>query len=625
VVSKDADPIRLPDEVWRTATALRMLRSRDFRAIFRLAQIHNIGIASIALKAGLPEDLLRKVASGDAKLTSAEQVERTADALSMPALARAALGLPPPTHDPVHMRSDFWNRAAVTRALAGWDVPGVLAAIISERNWSQHQLADVLGYSQSWVSNVMRGAQSLTVNQARTILLQFGAPLHQLTISHLSSENKSRREQAAGPEVVTRWTGGLASALRAAWSLSAEEFAEKLGVSVSVLSACEADPRFVLPFSMQQILGMTLDQAPDYVKARFGHLRDSDVVNPENTHSEHDYEVDARGDVDEIQAVADEAEVEELFLLAEPGTAAITVLRDESTEIARSGNRAPREIFTVASRIRSQTLKLADRTRRPSALAELYAIAGVTTALMASAAFDLNQWNAAATLARSAGHYGTLAGDPSLEAWTLGLSALIANWRNEPDIALSHFRHGLQVAPSGTQMVRLRLIAARSFALLGDSLSVAEVLEEARRDQDNADRVHDGLSDGIAGEFAFGRARAEACAAAAWLDLGCGIEAKQAARRALDQFLSLPSGRQPFSQLTGARIDLATACLLEHERDEAGAVLNIVLTVPAEMRNASLAGRLTRTRRTLTSDYWSKDQAVRDLDKAILEWQAGNL
>jgi hypothetical protein len=34
------------------------------------------------------------------------------------------------------------------------------------------------------------------------------------------------------------------------------------------------------------------------------------------------------------------------------------------------------------------------------------------------------------------------------------------------------------------------------------------------------------------GEFAFSRARADACAAAAWLDLGRGQEAKQAAQRA---------------------------------------------------------------------------------------------
>ena len=70
-----------------------------------------------------------------------------------------------------------------------------------------------------------------------------------------------------------------------------------------------------------------------------------------------------------------------------------------------------------------------------------------------------------------------------LQSWTLGLSALLANWRNEPDIALAHFSRGLDIAPPGAPRVRLRFIAARSFALLGDVPSVAGVIEQARRDQ----------------------------------------------------------------------------------------------------------------------------------------------
>jgi cyanate lyase len=260
VASQDAEPLHLPDEAWRTAAALRMLRSRDFRAIFKLAQLHDISPASIALKSGLPEDLIRKVVNGDATLTEAGQVERVADALNLSLPSRAALGLPPQARDPMHMPPDFWDRTEIARALVRWDIPGVLAAVISERHWSQHQLADVLGYSQSWVSNVMRGTQSLTIDQARAIFLQFGAPLHQITISQSHSETGSHLAQVTVPEVVTRWTGGLASALRSAWRLSPEDFAEKLGVSVRMVSTCEADPTFILPFSMQQVLGRALDQ-----------------------------------------------------------------------------------------------------------------------------------------------------------------------------------------------------------------------------------------------------------------------------------------------------------------------------------------------------------------------------
>ena len=204
----------------------------------------------------------------------------------------------------------------------------------------------------------------------------------------------------------------------------------------------------------------------------------------------------------------------------------------------------------------------------------------------------------------------------SLQAWTFGLAALLANWRHEPDNALDHFRHGLEVAPAGTPRARLRYIAARSYALLGDSAATASVLDLARHDQDAAGQHSDSLCEGIGGEFAFARARADACAAAAWLDLGSGREAQLAARRALSDLTALPPGRQPLSQVTGARIDLATACLLSHDRDEAAGELADVFAVPAPLRNVSLAGRLARSRQALTAPYWRQDTAARHLRDA---------
>jgi len=252
----------------------------------------------------------------------------------------------------------------------------------------------------------------------------------------------------------------------------------------------------------------------------------------------------------------------------------------------------------------------------------LYAIAGQATALMASTAFDLGRWDESATLARSAVSYAGLVGNASLQAWTFGLAALLANWRSEPETALRYFRQGLQVAPTGTPRARLRYIAARSYALLGDPSAVAQVVSQARRDQDDADHRSDSLSEEIGGEFAFGRGRAEACAAAAWLDLGRGREAKAAARNALNGLTALPASRQPLSQVTGARIDLATACLILRELDEAEATLGHVFAIPSSLRNVSLSGRLSRARQYLASPGWTRDPAARQLSGALGEWLA---
>jgi hypothetical protein len=323
---------------------------------------------------------------------------------------------------------------------------------------------------------------------------------------------------------------------------------------------------------------------------------------------------------DVVAAAADEVSTDSLRLAAESGPESLTWLWQESLDIARAANRPALDMFAAARRVRSSALKLAERTRRPGVLSDLYAICGQATALMASSAFDLNRWDESDALEKSAVSYASLAGHPSLQAWTLGLAALLANWRCEPDVALGHFQRGMQVAPPGVPRVRLRYIASRSYALLGDGASVAEVLALARSDQDDADQHPDSLSSEIGGEFAFSRARAAACAAAAWLDLGDGHEALGAAQSALDALTSMPGPRRPLSQVNGVRIDMATACLLNGDLDSSAEAITPVLTQPATRRNVSLTGRLARTQTTLLSPAWAKNGQARQLADDIGQW-----
>jgi len=323
---------------------------------------------------------------------------------------------------------------------------------------------------------------------------------------------------------------------------------------------------------------------------------------------------------DVITAAADEVSAENLLLAAEFDPESLASLWRESLEIARAANRPALDIFTAAHHVRTCALDLAERTRRPSVLSDLYVVCGQATALMASSAFDLNHWNESDALAKSAVSYASLAGHSSLQAWTVGLAALLANWRCEPDIALSHYQHGMHLAPPGEPRARLRYIASRSYALLGDNASVADVLASARRDQDDADRHPDSLSEEVGGEFAFSRARAAACAAAAWLDLGDGHEASVAAQSALAELTALPGPRRPLSQIDGARIDLATACLLNNDLDASGEAIKPVLAQPPAVRNVSLAGRLVRTQTALLTRPWAGNGPARQLADEIGHW-----
>ncbi len=329
---------------------------------------------------------------------------------------------------------------------------------------------------------------------------------------------------------------------------------------------------------------------------------------------------DSLGDV---AWAAREAEADQLGMVAEPDDQSVESLWQATLEIARATHLSAAQMFNASHEVRRHALRLAGQTLRPGTLGDLSTIAGQATALMASVAFDLGRWDESAALARSAISYAALVGNSSLHAWTLGLAALLANWRNEPDAALDHCRQGFEVAPAGAPRARLRFIAARSYALLGDASSVGRVLGQARRERDSATGDRDLLSEEIGGEFAFGQARAEACAAAAWLDIGQGNEAKAAARRAVDDLRALPAGDQPVSMVIGARIDLATACLLGHERDQAEDVLREVIATPSALVNVSVAGRLARTRKTLAAAYWSGDPVARELRDALGRLPAG--
>ena len=108
----------------------------------------------------------------------------------------------------------------------------------------------------------------------------------------------------------------------------------------------------------------------------------------------------------------------------------------------------------------------------------------------------------------------------------------------------------------------------------------------------------------------------------AWLDLGLGSEAFKAAQHALSELGSLPPGRRSLSQVNGARIYLATACLLNRDRDGAAEAITRVLALPASQRNVSLTGRLVRTRNTLLAQPFFKDGQARQLADDVNDWLA---
>jgi antitoxin component HigA of HigAB toxin-antitoxin module len=81
------------------------------------------------------------------------------------------------------------NRAA----LASCDFATLLEEIRRAYGWTQKQLALAVGYSQSWVSNVLRRQQALTVDQVREISRRIGVPVHLLRFGDPGGDDPTKR------------------------------------------------------------------------------------------------------------------------------------------------------------------------------------------------------------------------------------------------------------------------------------------------------------------------------------------------------------------------------------------------------------------------------------------------
>ncbi len=92
---------------------------------------------------------------------------------------------------------EFWSSHAVVSALADCDFAVLLEEIRRAHGWTQAELASEVGYSQSWVSKVLRGKQVLNLAQAREVSRGLGIPVHLLRFGLvvISPAGTSRRRE----------------------------------------------------------------------------------------------------------------------------------------------------------------------------------------------------------------------------------------------------------------------------------------------------------------------------------------------------------------------------------------------------------------------------------------------
>ncbi|MBF6445562.1 hypothetical protein IU434_26515 [Nocardia farcinica] len=269
----------------------------------------------------------------------------------------------------------------------------------------------------------------------------------------------------------------------------------------------------------------------------------------------------------------------------------------------------PLEMLNDLVTLRDTIYTQLDRTHKPLQKAELYLLAGQVCGLLSSVTWDLGLVEAAEEQARAAYTYGCVIDHHSLQAWARALQVTLAFWSGHARAAARTAAAALETAPAGTARARLHSVHARSLALLGARGEVRDELTAATDELDRAGR--DAYLDEVGGELAFDRARHALCAGAAFVVLGEGGPAEQAANQAVALFEATPPEQRWSLGALSAHVDLGAARTLRDDLAGAQAALRPVFDIPTARRTEAIALRLHALSRMLgTARYRGAPEAV---------------
>ncbi|MFC6081709.1 helix-turn-helix domain-containing protein [Sphaerisporangium aureirubrum] len=108
----------------------------------------------------------------------------------------------------------FWLSPVMASALAECDIPRILTELQRAQGWTQGELAGAVGYSQSWVSKVLRRKLSLTVDQVREVSSRLEIPIHLIRFGYRGDDDQTKRRDFGKAVVLA--AVGVAPASRAA-------------------------------------------------------------------------------------------------------------------------------------------------------------------------------------------------------------------------------------------------------------------------------------------------------------------------------------------------------------------------------------------------------------------------
>jgi transcriptional regulator with XRE-family HTH domain len=276
----------------------------------------------------------------------------------------------------------------------------------------------------------------------------------------------------------------------------------------------------------------------------------------------------------------------------------------------------PGPMLQCAVELRSQLLRrLRDRHYRPHELADLYLLLGRIQGVLAYAALDLGDPDAAMTHVDAAWKCAERANDNELRVWVRGTQSLIRRFTGQYDKALATVHNGLSYPTPGTGRIRLLCGVAQSRANLGDSAGTNAALNKAQRERDQLR-----TTDSAGGLFEFSPAKQHYYAGSSLI----WLPGEDAAARAADEAATAiamweqePPQTRSLDDEALAHVYQATAYLNLGDLDQAEAAVRPILSLPHNRQISWIHKRLGRFADLLRNDKYHGSKAAADLYEEI--------
>lgn len=277
-------------------------------------------------------------------------------------------------------------------------------------------------------------------------------------------------------------------------------------------------------------------------------------------------------------------------------------------------------LFCEVRDLRDQVFALLGGRQHLEQTRELYLLASALCGVLSNSSFDLGNFSAAETQARTALLAADHVGHNGLRSWIRGMQALIAYWDKRPRDAAELAAAGWEFVPErGTARVRVASIEARAHARLGDEWATRDAL---RRSEQAREQVTDTDTDELSvGMMAFPPAKQQFYAGAAHLSLSEDLtylaRAEQLSAAAVHAYLHDPPETRRVGEICLARLDWANACLDRGDLETAADQIGQVLDQGSGRRTESIARKLQHINAALTGPTYRTTAAAVTLRERI--------